>query len=126
MVGRKTLKSSEDDELIAFFKYIEWQSNKDLRLSYIYHIANERRSSWAAGKRLKKNGVKAGVPDVFVPIPTKKHPGLYMEFKVDHNKPTDRQEYFLTGLASLGYVTKVVYSATEAIDVLNRYLCDSV
>ena len=36
----------------------------------LIHIANERKTSWNQGKILKKMGVKRGVPDLFLAIPT--------------------------------------------------------
>lgn len=66
-----------------------------------YHIANERKCSPQQGALLKKMGVKAGVADLFIAVPRHGKCGLWLEIKVDNNKPTQHQIGFLEkGLCS--------------------------
>lgn len=113
---------SEDDEQICFFDWLDWQQKNDPRLFAIYHPANGGFRAPKTARRLKKMGVKPGVPDICVPIPTGKYPGLYIEMKVKPNKLTDSQILFTSLLHSLGHCVRIAWSAQEAIDILKRYL----
>lgn len=116
------MKHRESDELITFFDYVRRLENRDPRFKSIYHIANERKTTPRAGYRLKQKGVRAGVPDVCVPIPTKQYSGLYIEFKIKPNKLTEHQTAMCTLLHGLGYCVRVAWSSTEAIQILKDYL----
>ena len=48
-----------------------------------FHPANERKTSLAAGKRLKRKGVKSGVPDCIIFNSSKRKNGLAIELKVE-------------------------------------------
>ena len=118
-------KRSEDLELIKFFEWVDWHAKVDNRLEAIYHVANERSTSWASGKILKQKGVRSGIPDVFCAIPSHGSHGLFIEFKIAPNKLTANQERFFKLFYSLGYTTKVAWSGDEAIQILKEYLVPS-
>ncbi|CAB4203012.1 VRR-NUC domain containing protein [uncultured Caudovirales phage] len=112
----------EDSELIKFFDWVSWQEKIDPRFKAIYHIANERKTSWIGGKILKSKGVRSGVPDVCVPIPTKSYPGLYIEFKVKPNKLTSNQSDYCQLLHAMGYAVRIAWSGEEALGIVKSYL----
>ncbi len=72
--------------------------------------------------RLKGEGVLAGVPDLFLPVPTKKHNGLFLEVKTQKGRLSPNQTTFINAMLGRGYEVKVVHSATEALDVVKEYL----
>lgn len=113
---------SEDSELIAFFDYIRWQETLNPILSVIFHVENERKCSWAQGLIRKKKGVRAGVPDIIVPIPKGPFHGLFIELKLPGRKPTVTQQEYMIKLYTLGYCVKIAYSAEQAISILKEYL----
>ena len=47
----------------------------------LVHVANERATSPQAGARLKKKGVRSGIPDLELKIPCGKYASLYIELK---------------------------------------------
>ena len=114
----------EDSELIKFFDWVRLNEKFDPRFETIYHIANERRISQHHGKILKQKGVKAGIPDVHVPIPSGMYPGLFLEFKVAPNNLSVEQKRVIKGLLRVGYLCLVVWSAEEAISVVTEYLSE--
>ena len=116
------MKYREDAELCAFFDYVRLLENKDPRYKTIFHVANERRTSPQAGARLKKKGVRSGIPDVIVPIPSKSYHALFIEFKVKPNKLSDNQKHMCEALHAQGYCVRIAYSSTEAITILKDYL----
>jgi len=83
------------------------------------------------GNRLKAEGVKNGVYDLFLPFSAGGYHGLYLELKTPERKPktsrgsggvTPEQKVFEAYAQSAGYQAKVVYGAEEAIEALKEYL----
>lgn len=81
------------------------------------------------GVKLKREGVKAGIPDVFLPVPTTTYHGLFIEMKrpkgVNGSSAgvvTEAQDWWLRKLAEQGYRCEVCYGWTHAADVLCDYL----
>lgn len=112
----------EDSELIKFFDWVRINEKFDSRFTAIYHVANERRTSMHKGKIFKQKGVRSGVPDVCVPIPSGMYPGLYIEFKVRPNQLSDSQKSFIKTLLQIGHLVVVAWSAEEAITIVREYL----
>ena len=72
---------------------------------------------------LVSHGVKPGVPDLILPVPRGPYIGLAIEMKRVRGKgPTELQQIWLDGLAMQGWRTHACYGATEAIDVISRYM----
>ena len=75
---------------------------------------------------MKAEGLKAGVPDLCLPVARQGYHGLYIEMKYGRNKPTAKQKWWLEKLAEQGYKTIVCWGADEAIAVLEDYLERSI
>lgn len=75
-------------------------------------------------KRIRawQEGVVSGVPDVFIPFPSKGFHGLFLEFKAPGGRVTKAQAEFLAYASSVGYKAQTVYSLKEALCALNDYL----
>ena len=71
---------------------------------------------------LKRQGVKAGVPDLCLPVPKNGYHGLYIEMKYGRNKTTQKQEEWLKALQEQGYYVAVCYGAEEAERLIASYL----
>lgn len=74
------------------------------------------------GKRMKAEGVKAGVSDTFLSVPRKGFHGLYIEFKWGKNTLSAEQKAFLEDVKQNGYQTAVVYSFDQFTETINTYL----
>jgi hypothetical protein len=119
---KTTVRNPEDAELIKFFQYIAWARLQDSRLNLCYHVANERVCSVGAGKKLKSKGVRAGVPDITINIPSYPYHGMFIELKYGKNALSEAQAEFGKLAKIQGYQFKVCYSADDAIAELNNYL----
>lgn len=117
---RKRPIQREDELLSQFFQWLQLQYPKVYEVTF--HPANERKTSPQAGARLKRKGVKSGVPDVVMPYRTAKHPGLFAEFKVKGNKLTETQSTYLNKVKAQGFHTTVWYSIEQAQTELKQYL----
>lgn len=122
---------SEHSHQAAFFCWIANNADKvDPRLKFAFAVPNGGERNKATASRLKAEGVKAGVPDVFVPIPSNcgKYHGLWLEFKrpgTDEKKEgtlSDKQEKYRDYLVSQNYLHFVVYGWLTAVSAVLRYL----
>lgn len=104
---------------------INWcnlQKCKYPELDLIFHIPNGGTRNKREAANLKKQGVKAGVPDLMLPVARKKHHGLFIEMKFGKNKTTDNQDSWIEALKGQGYLCKVCNGAGEAIETIKSYL----
>lgn len=111
-------KLSEAQEQSVYFDWAAYIPE----LKWAYAIPNGGKRDKIEAAHLKRQGVKAGVSDIFIPCPKGRYHGLYIEMKVKPNKPTQKQKDFLTDMAGSGYATAVCYGADEAIRVTQKYL----
>lgn len=113
---------SERDEQVALIRWARAWEDVHPELALLFHIPNGGWRHKATAGRLKAEGVKAGVPDLFLPVPSDHHHGLFIEMKWGKNKPTETQQVWLSALRSEGYLTRVCYSAEEAKGEILEYL----
>lgn len=91
-------------------------------LHWLHAIPNGGfRDKITAGK-LKAEGVKAGIADVFLPVARKGYHGLYIEMKKDKGTQSKEQEAFEKHCNSNYYWYQVCYSWQEAASLIMRYL----
>ena len=93
-------------------------------LKWLHAIPNGGNRNIVTAMKLKKEGVKRGVFDLFLPVPNKKYHGYYLEIKYSKNKLTGNQNEFKKFVESQGYKTGVFYDQWMAIDSLFDYLKD--
>lgn len=105
---------------------IQWSQQPTIREKYpelamLFHIANER-SDKVQASILKKMGVKKGVPDLCLPVPSGKYHGLFIEMKTDTGRASAKQLWWISHLEANGYAAAVCYGWKQATDVLEWYL----
>ena len=87
----------------------------------VYHIPNGGKRNRREAVNLKRQGVRAGVPDLCIPVPMGSYHGLYIELKVDKNKTTQNQDDWLELLNKNGYKAVVCYGFDEAKAEIDKY-----
>jgi len=126
-----TLGSSEYDEQVAVMEWAERSSDCYPGLDLLHAIPNggSRRVTVIHGRnvpleaiRLKRAGLKPGVPDLHLPVEGGRYIGLWIEMKFGYNKPDPNQRVWLASLVKHGHKVVVCYSALDAIDVLTEYI----
>lgn len=108
-------------------KLIKWadkcvQMKIHPELSMLYTVPNGGRRDKAKAAHLKRQGVRAGVPDLCLAVPKGKYHGLYIELKVGNNKTSEHQDKWLQNLSRCGYAVKVCYGSTSAKQAIEKYL----
>lgn len=89
----------------------------------LYAIPNGGHRNIITAKKLKNEGVRAGVPDLFLAVPRGIWHGMYLELKRNkHCRPSDAQAIMLKLLDTRGYHTVVAHSFDEAVDAIKKYL----
>lgn len=114
------MKKSETTEQINLFNWALRNLDVMPELELMYHVPNEGKRT--NGDILKAAGMKAGVPDVVLPVARKDFHGLYLEMKFGKNKTTKDQERFMELLRQQKYKTVVCYGFEEARKEIRAYL----
>lgn len=112
----------EAKEQEALFCWAAWAVGQYPELKLLHHIPNGGSRNKIEAANLKRQGVKAGVPDVHLPVARGGFHGLYIEMKYGDNKPTDKQNQWLFDLSEQRYCTAVCYSWVEAKEKIEWYL----
>lgn len=123
---------SEHDEQV---KVMQWAGLKEFRypeLGLLHAIPNGAKLPWRRNRngrrfspeasKLKAEGLKAGVPDMSLPVARQGYHGLYVELKAGSNQPTDEQVWWLDRLAAQGFLAVVCRGAEDAIETIAEYL----
>lgn len=120
-IQKNSLPEALEDKIhISIIDFLERIS------AFYYHIPNGGYRNQAEGAKLKRMGVKAGIPDICIPIPIKPYHGLYLEIKRKRNyKISSHQKYIHPKLKSLGYRMEIVKSLEEAITIVREYFSNA-
>ena len=88
----------------------------------LFAIPNGSERHAAVGAKLKSEGVRRGIPDLFLAVRWSNLGGLFIEMKRKPNKLTEEQYDVGKYLEHAGYRRVVAYSADEAIAAIKEYL----
>lgn len=76
----------------ALFSWAAYRTGLMPELQYMYHVPNGGKRDKATAAVLKRQGVKAGVPDIMLPAARAGYHGLYIELKAGENTTTKKQK----------------------------------
>ena len=118
---------TEAEEQMTVFKWAEYSKKRFPELEYCYHVPNGGSRNILEAIHLKQQGVKAGVPDLCLPVPRCGFHGLYIEMKRRKNaRVAESQKKWIAALRRQGYFAAVCYGADEAIKLIEAYLTRKV
>lgn len=113
---------SEHRIQVALFQWARFSTGRYPALKLLFAIPNGGARDPVTGARLKAEGVKRGVPDVFLPQPVGAYHGLFLELKAEGGRPSPEQREWLLRLRHRGYGAAIAQGLEEAIEALTRYL----
>lgn len=113
---------TEHGNQAALFCWAALNVGKYPSLKFMFAIPNGGLRDVRVAASLKAEGVKAGVPDIFLPCPIQTRSGCFIEMKIGRNKPTLEQNEYRIFLQSYGYYWECCYSWEGARDTLIAYL----
>lgn len=114
--------ADENVEQICLLRWAQWQTSAYPVLALLFHIPNGGKRSKTEAARFKAQGVRAGIPDLCLPVQRGGYAGLYIELKAKKNEPTKEQLAWLSALDTQGYKTAVCWGWEAASRVLLAYL----
>lgn len=115
------IAASESAEQRAVIEWAKYHENRWPELTWLHHIPNVRANKYQR-MNLAREGVKAGVADLFLPSARLSFHGLYIEMKVKGGRVRPEQRAFIDFANRQGYYAVVCYGADEAIAELEAYL----
>jgi len=126
-ISKKNTEHGHQAALICFVNM------PPVRMAYpginkLFAIPNGGARDAGTGAMMKAEGVKPGVPDLFLPQPSRTFAGLFIEMKKPGEQTTkngglsERQVEVCNMLHDSGYRVEVCYSWREAAVVLVHYL----
>ena len=113
---------SEHDEQVALFDWVEMNKHRIPELAALYAIPNGGHRHIKVAQKLKAEGVKPGVWDLALDVPSGDWHGWRGEMKWDHNKLTPHQEWRREVYEQYGYKADVAYSWIEQANNILAYL----
>jgi len=110
------MKNQEHQIQVAICNYLDW-----LQIPY-FAIPNGGHRFEGVGKKLKYEGVKAGVADLFIMQSNQLYHGLFIEVKSLTGRQQETQKNFEKIAFANHYCYVIVRSLDELIEKLNTYL----
>ena len=130
----RTMRSTEHDIQSALFSWAQLQTALYPELALMFAIPNggkrekrqDRKGRWFSptAQKLKREGVKRGIPDIFLPCARGGSHGLFIEMKASDGRISPEQASVHKLLWEEGYAVIVCYSLESAIMLITWYLMD--
>jgi hypothetical protein len=124
-MAKRTLYPTESQEQIAIFDWARIMEGMHPELKLLHAIPNGGLRNLSTARRLKREGVKAGVPDICLPVSRGAYKGLYIELKTITGKLTFEQRQWICALSLQGYEALVCFGSEQAIDHILEYITRS-
>lgn len=113
----------EEVEQTCLFRWAEYSLGAHPELKLLHAIPNGGKRSKSEAARMKAAGVKAGVPDMFLPVARGGSHGLYIELKrIKGGRVSAEQLAWMEELTREGYTCAVCHGWEEARKVIQTYL----
>ena len=114
---------TEHQEQCALFEWASWMAKRIPELHLMHAIPNGGKRDIRTAARLKAEGVKPGVPDIFLPVPKNGKHGLYIELKRSRGGTVSKeQEAWIRALSAQEYVCCVCHGWDQARETILEYL----
>lgn len=105
-----------------FIEYCDVMAFNVPELATVYAIPNGGHRHPLVGGRLKREGVRAGMPDLCLPVQRGRFGALYLETKAPGGEVKKHQIDRIRSLRAVGNVVAVCFSLDELINITEAYL----
>lgn len=119
---RAKQRDLEGAEQRALFKWAGYAQSQYPELRYLFHVPNGGSRDAITGAKLKAQGVRRGVPDVFLDVSRGSWHGLRIELKANGGHTSDEQHDWIRELQAQGYFAQVCVGWEAARDLIVAYL----
>jgi len=106
----------EYEEQVKLVKYLDYKG------FLFYHCPNGGSRDMREAVKFKRLGVKSGVPDICIPMPSNGYHGCYIELKrkIGGNISL-KQRQWVEALKVQGYAAYICKGADDAIQIIDNY-----
>ncbi len=111
---------SEHDEQVALVRWFDMQYPKYSGL--LFAIPNGGHRHKLTAVKLKREGVRSGVPDLMLPVANDKYYGLFIELKTKTGRLQPSQKVWLNELDKQGYCAEMCKGWESARELIKNYL----
>ena len=113
---------TEHQHQAALIKWARHQEREFPELALLHAIPNGGKRGPKTARAMKAEGVKAGVPDLCLPVARGPYHGLYLELKTGSGRLTKDQTRWLGALAAQGFFASVAVGYHGAVGLIREYL----
>lgn len=114
----------EHQEQMALFQMAAIYEHDYPELMWMFAVPNGGLRNKAVAGKLKAEGVKSGVPDIWLPVARDNFHGLVIELKVEDGRLSDNQKKWIQFLNEHGYLALEIHGADLAFEILTAYLAE--
>lgn len=115
-------RNAEHYEQVALFQWAQLERNSKPELALMFAIPNGGQRNIIVASKLKAEGVKAGVPDICLPVSCHGFHALYIELKTTSGRMQQNQIEWQKALNEAGNLAVTCYGWTHARDTIVEYL----
>ena len=105
-----------------FIRWVRLSEKRHKALALLYAVPNGGHRNITTARKMKAEGVKAGVPDICLPVPNGAYSSLYIEMKTEKGRQSKIQEEYAALLEAFGSCYRICRNAHEAISTVKNYL----
>lgn len=117
------LKTQSEHQIqVNLMKWCELMRHTYPELSLMFAIPNGGLRNKIVASKLKAEGARAGVPDLFLPSPKGEYHGLFIEMKSLKGVTRPNQREWLAKLGKQGYACVVCKGYDAAVEAIEEYL----
>jgi hypothetical protein len=115
-------RTTEHQEQATLFRWAAFAEARWPELALLHAIPNGGHRNKVVAAKLKAEGVRAGVPDLCLPVARGRWHGLYIELKAKGGRASPRQLEWFGALRRQGYRVELCVGWTAARQVIEGYL----
>lgn len=94
-------------------------------LAWVFAVPNGGKRNLFVARKMKAEGQKKGVPDVWLPVKKHTYSGLVIELKYGDNQPTREQKRWIAMLEMNDFLALVVNDIDKALEIFIAYVSQS-
>lgn len=115
-------KRTEHAEAVTLMQMVRMHEGKHPELRLLFAVPNGGDRHPIVAAKMKREGVKPGVPDYLLPVARGGFHGLAIELKTATGSASREQKGWLADLRAQGYRAEVCRGWQQAFDTLMEYL----
>lgn len=116
------MPNSEHEHQVALFAWAMLAAKRHPELALLFAVPNAAKRSPRLGAYMKAEGLRAGVPDIFLPISRGGYGCLAIELKTPKGTATPEQKAWVERLNEYGNYAVVCKGWELAKDAIEKYL----